>query len=83
MSRSLYLPTRILKVYVEALTGLSQGSCPGGFNNTLLSQAYVLVNGSHYGNGGQNIHFKDRGGSKQPLIAWVQLIGQLTVTSSE
>lgn len=62
MSRSLPPPSIILKVYMEALTGLSHTSCPDGLNNTLLSQGQVLENGSHCGSGWQNVHSKDRGG---------------------
>ena len=36
MSRSLKSPPRILKVYIEALTGFSQEYCQDGLNNTLL-----------------------------------------------
>ena len=37
ISRSLHLPTRILKVYVEAFTGFSHIFSQDGFNNTLPS----------------------------------------------
>ena len=62
LSRSAYLlPARMLKVYIETLPGFSQHvSCPGGLNNTLLSQSCILESSSHYGNGGQRIHSKDR-----------------------
>lgn len=43
MSISLHLPTRILKVYVEALTGFSNICHPDGLNATLLSQGSLLV----------------------------------------
>lgn len=59
MSRSPYLPTRILKVYTEAFTGFSHVCHPDGLNNTLLSQGYILKNGSHFGNSGQNVQSKD------------------------
>lgn len=42
-SRSLHSPTRILKVYIEDLTGFSHVYYPDGLNDTLLSQVYVLV----------------------------------------
>jgi len=43
MSRSLTQPTRILKVYIEALTGFSHIFCPDGLsNNTLFSQSFML-----------------------------------------
>lgn len=32
-----------------------------GLKNILLSQGYVLDNGSHRGNGGRNAHFKEKG----------------------
>lgn len=35
-------PNRIIKVYIEALAGFSYVYCPGGLNNTLLSQGCVL-----------------------------------------
>ena len=44
-----------------------------GLNNTLLFQGYVLENGSHGGNDGQNVCSKDRGVGKEPSIAQVQL----------
>lgn len=50
-----------------------------GLNNTLLSQGRVLENGSSRGNSGRNVHSKDRGWGKKPLIARVQLMGQPTV----
>lgn len=37
---------------------------------------------SQWGNGGPNVHFKDRRGDEEPLITWVQLSGQPVVTSS-
>ena len=62
MSRSPHPLARTLKVYIEVLTGFSHVYCPDGLSNTLLSQGYVFENGSHCGNGGQNVHSKDRGG---------------------
>ena len=41
-SRSLDLPTKILKVYTEALMGFSHVFSPDGLNNTLLSHGSVL-----------------------------------------
>ena len=41
-SRSLHLPTRILKVFIEALMGFSHVLHPDGLNNTLLFQGCVL-----------------------------------------
>lgn len=42
LSRSLYLPTRILKVYVDALTGFSRIFSPDSLTNLLLSQVCIL-----------------------------------------
>ena len=36
-------PPRILKVYLESLTGFSHVYCPDGLNNTLLSQGCIFV----------------------------------------
>ena len=44
-----------------------------GLHNTLLSQGYVIENGSHHGNDGQSVCSKDRGVGKEPSIAQVQL----------
>lgn len=38
-SRSPHLPTRILKVYIEALPGFSHIYCPEGLNNILFSSS--------------------------------------------
>lgn len=54
-----------LKVYTEALTRFSHIHWPDGLNNTLLSQGCFLENGSHCGNDGPKVHFKDRGEGKQ------------------
>lgn len=42
MSRSLHLPTRVLRVYIEALMGFSHIQSPDGLNNILFSQGYIL-----------------------------------------
>ena len=42
MNRSLHPPTRILNIYIEALTGFSHISNLNGLNNTLLSSRYVF-----------------------------------------
>lgn len=81
-SSSPHLPARILKVYVEALTRFSHIFSLDGFNSTLLSQGYVLGNGSGCGNSVPNILFKDNGGRGEPSIAWVQLTGQPGIVSS-
>lgn len=82
MSRSPQPPNRILKVYIGAFSGFSHIHSPEGLNTTLFSQDYDVENGSHYGNGGQMVHSKDRGGDKDPLIVQVQLEGQPVVISS-
>lgn len=42
MSRSPHLPTRILKIDIQASIGFSHAFNPNGLSNTLLSQGYVL-----------------------------------------
>lgn len=77
MSRSPHPSARILKVYIEAFTGLSHVYCPYGLN-TLLSQGCVLKTAlSLSGNSGQNVYSKERRGSEEHLIAWVQVSDQL------
>lgn len=66
-----YLPARILKVYVKALTGFSHVYLPDVLNNTLLPSGCDLENGSHCGNGEQNVNSKDTGGREEPLIAQI------------
>lgn len=68
-----------LKVYTEALTRFTHVHCPDGLNNTLLSQGCFLENGSHCGNDGPKVHFKDRGEGKQ--TTQVPLTGQMVVNS--
>ena len=82
-STSLHLLAGILKVFIAASTGFSQEYHPDGLNNTLLSQGCILENGSHCGNGEQNVHSKDRGESEEPQIAPVQFTGQPAVTASQ
>ena len=43
------MPARILKVYIEALTGFGHILSPDGLINTLLSQGCVLETGSPVG----------------------------------
>ena len=50
MSKSLHLPSRILKVYIENLTGLSYVYPPDSLSNTFLSGGCVLEKGSNCGN---------------------------------
>ena len=51
MHRALLLPSRILKVCIETLTGFSHIYCPDSIN-TLLSHGFLLKNGSYCGNSG-------------------------------
>lgn len=62
--------------------GFSHTYHPEGLNTTLLSPGCVLENGSHYGNGGQNIHQR-QGAGEEPLIAQVLLNGELVLMSSQ
>lgn len=43
MHRSLHLPYRVLKVYIEDLTGFSHVYCSDDPNNTLLPQGCVFL----------------------------------------
>lgn len=81
MSKSLNPPTRILKVYID-LAGFSHIFSPDSLNHTLVSQGFSFEKGSHCGDRDGNIYAKDRGGSEEPLIAWVQIEGELAVTST-
>lgn len=74
-------PARILKVYIEALTGFSHVYCPDDL--TLFFQGCILENSSPCENGGSNIYSKDREGNEEPSVAWVLLGGQLMVMSSQ
>lgn len=64
MSGSRPPPTRILKVYGEALVGFSHMYHPDGLRDTLFSQGCILENGSSCGNSGRNVHAKDKGGRR-------------------
>lgn len=75
INSSLHLPSRILKVFIEALNGLSHIYYPDALNNTLLSQGSVLENSSHSGNGWQIIESKDRKAVEELPTAKVQLEG--------
>ena len=55
-SRSSHLNIRILKVYIEALTGFSHVYCLDGLNSKLLSPVCTLENGSAFGISGWNIY---------------------------
>lgn len=80
MSRSPHLPTRILKVHMEAFTGFNHIHSLDGLNNTYLSQGCVLEDGSYCTNSGQSRHSKNRGGDGETPIAWGSLSGQLEIT---
>ena len=83
INRFLHLLDRILKVYIEVLTGFNRMPSSDSLNTTFLFQSCIL--GVASGNGGskQHTHSKGRGGGGEPSIAWVQLVGQLAVTSSD
>lgn len=53
-------PTRIFKVYPEALTGFSHVYCPDGLDSMFLPQDHSLENSSYCGNRGR-ITFKGQG----------------------
>ena len=80
--RCLLLSTRVLRIYLEPLMEFNHIHSPDGFNNTLLSQAFILENAFHYGNSEQSVYSKDRGEGKEPPIAWSSPGGQLVVTFS-
>ena len=81
MSPSPYLPARTLKVYtIEAVMEFSHVYHLDDFNNHLL-RLYPWKS-SHCGNGGWNIHSKERRGSEELWIIQVQLEDQLVVLSS-
>lgn len=66
-----YLPTRILTVYIQAFTGFSHIYHPDGLHNALLSQVWVLENGSDSGNSGQNILYIFQGPGKGMRSLWL------------
>lgn len=82
MNRSLHLPTKILKVYIEALTGLSHVDHPDGLKTTFLCQGCVLGAASGDREGKKYTYSKDRGGIGEPPITYIQLVGQPVVMSS-
>lgn len=49
---------------------------------THCSLKTVLANSSGCGNSGQNIHYKDRGGSEEPHLSGFNSVGQLVVVFS-
>lgn len=78
---SMHPPARILKVYIEALTGFSHLYCPDDL--TFLFQSCILENGSPCGNAVRSIYSKHREGNEELSIAWVLLVGQPMVMSSQ
>lgn len=70
-NRSLLPPARMLRIYIEAVSGFRHTSSPGVRNNTSLSRGSPQ-NDSGRGNGGRKVHSKDRL-FKDP---GVQLMGQ-------
>lgn len=86
MRRSLHLPVRILKVY----SGLNWVQSQSRWcQHTLLYQGYILETAparsirTYWYSYQQNVHSKHRGGGEEPLVAGVQIVGQLVVTSSQ
>ena len=59
----------MLNVYLETLTGFSGIVSAESCNKTFLPKGYILENGSHCGSCRQNVHAKDKGRDKEPLIA--------------
>lgn len=82
MNTSSHQPTRILKVYVEALSGLSHVYRPDGLENTLLSLSYALGTAPTVGIVGRTVCSKERRGGEEPSIAHVQVKGQLAAIAS-
>ena len=69
-------------VYREALAGLIHMYCLGGLN-TLCSHIYILGTAPSVGTVGR-IHIQGPrvGGGEEPLMTWVQLMGQSAITVS-
>lgn len=72
-SRSPHLSPGILKAYIEALTGFSHISTQ--IATTHCSPRAHLWNGSSYGNGGWNVHPKNRRVGVKPLDCLVPACG--------
>lgn len=75
-------PAGILKVYIDAFPGFSHVSSPGSLHAMFLSQGCILRAASGSRESKQNTNFKDREGSGETPVAWVQLVSQQAVTSS-
>lgn len=66
---------------ISVLTGFSHLYGPDDL--TVLFQGYILENGSPYGNAVRSIYSKHREGNEELSIAWVLLVGQPMVMSSQ
>ena len=67
MSRPPNRPARILKVYIEALTGFSHVFSSDGPDNTLLSQGCILETSPRMERVGRT--YRTGGGGEEPQIA--------------
>ena len=76
MRISLHQLARILKDYIEVLTGFSHIHSPDSISTTLLFQGCILGTASRSRNNKQNAHFKDQGRGREVSITWLQLLGQ-------
>lgn len=63
----IYLPFRILKLYVEALTVFRHIYHPDGLNSTLLSQGCVLRSAPRGGTWGQKCFTRTGDGDDSPV----------------
>ena len=79
MNRSPHPCSGILRVYTKAFSHIDSLD---GLNITSVSQDQDPESSCQWGDGGQNVHSKGKGGGEEPLIAQVQLNSQLAVTSS-
>lgn len=79
VSRFLCPTARILQVDVEALTGFCHILYTDGPNYILPSQGCIFQNGSHCGNGGQNVHSQDGEGMRSHYPG--PALGSAVVTS--
>lgn len=71
--RFLYLsPKSLSRPSIEDLTGFSYIYYPDSLSNVLLSQAYVLENGSHCGTVWREPTFQALRSGEEPLTDWVQ-----------
>ena len=80
MHRSLHIPASILSLY-RTLMGFSHIDMIQVVPTTHCSIRVCLCNQLQLWE--QNIHFKDRGGDGDLLMAWLHLRGQLAVTRSQ